>query len=86
MFDLVAYLFKYLNTEKIKPEYCFTGAYVEEVYESEHVRTANKILRLILDVKYRNSDLHKVMGAQCQHLTMIQRNILLKLLQKLPLQ
>ena len=49
------------------------------IYESEHVHTATKRLRLILDTKYENADLHKVIGNQCQHLTMTQRNELLKL-------
>ena len=57
-----------------------TNAYVEEVYESERVQTATKILRVILDAKYEKSDLHKVMENQCQHLTTTQRNELLKLL------
>ena len=57
----------------------FTNAYVKEVYESEHVRTATKQLRAILDAKYEKSDLHNVMETQCQHLTMTQRNDLLKL-------
>ena len=61
----------------------FTNSYVTEVYESEHVRNATKHLRLILDAKYEEADLHKVMENQCQHLTMTQRNELLKLLQKL---
>ena len=38
-------------------------------------------MRVILDDKYENSDLHKVMENQCQHLRMTQRNELLKLLQ-----
>ena len=82
MVDLGEYVFKDLNTGKIKPGVFFTGAYFEEVYESEHVRTATKWLRVILDAKYKKSDLHKVMETQCQHLMMTQRNYLLKLLQK----
>ena len=39
----------------------FTDAYVEELYESEHVRTSTKQLRVILDTKNENVDLHKVM-------------------------
>ena len=42
MVGLGTYIFKYLNTEKIAPEEYFTNAYVEEVYESDHVRTATK--------------------------------------------
>ena len=41
-----------------------------------------KQLHVILDAKYKKTDLHKVMENQCQHLTMTQRNELLKLLQK----
>ena len=70
MVDLGTYIFKYLNTGKITPEESFTNAYVEEVYESEHVRTATKRLCVILDAKYGKSDLHQVMENQCQHLTM----------------
>ena len=74
MVDLDTYIFKDLNTGKITPEESFTNAYVEEVYESEHVRTATKRLRVILEAKYEKSDLHKVMETQCQHLTTTQRN------------
>ena len=82
MVDLVACLFKYLNTKKIKPEELFTDAYVEELYESEHVHTDTKRLRKILYDKYENAYLHKVTETQFQHLTMTQCNDLLKLLQK----
>ena len=46
------------------------------------MRTATKRLRVILDAKYENANLHKVMESQCQHLTMKKRNELLKLLHK----
>ena len=39
-------------------------------------------LHVILDAKYETSDLNKVMENQCQYLTEVQRNELLKLLQK----
>ena len=82
MVDLGMYVFKDLNIGKIKPEEQFTDDYIEEVYGSEHVRTDAKLLSLILDAKYGNSDSHKVMETQRQNLTMTQRNNLLKLLQK----
>ena len=82
MVDLGTYVFTDLNAGKIKLEELFIDAYVEEVYKSEHIRTATKRLRLILYAKYENSDLHKVMENKCQHSTMTQRNDLLKLLQK----
>ena len=81
MVDLGTYIFKYLNTEKITPDESFTNAYVKEFYESEHIRTATKLLRVLLDAKYKKADLNNVMETQCRHLTMTQRNELIKLLQ-----
>ena len=60
MVDLGTYLFKDLDTGKNTPEESFTNAYAGEVYESEHVRTAKKRLRVILDAKYKKADLHNV--------------------------
>ena len=81
MVDLGTYIFKDLNTKKTTSEDFFTDAYVEEVYESEHAHTATKWLCLILYSKYEKTYLHKVMETQCQHLTITQRNELLKLSQ-----
>ena len=53
MVDLGMYIFKYLSSGEIKPEKYFTNAYIKEVYESEHVHTATKILHVILDAKYK---------------------------------
>ena len=44
--------------------------------------TATKRLRAILDAKYEKADLHKIMVNQFQHLTITQRNGLIKLLHK----
>ena len=82
MVDLDAYVFRDLNTGKIKLKKCFTDAYVEKIYGSAHVCASTTLLRLILDAKYKKADLHKVMELKCQNLTMTQRNYLLKLLQK----
>ena len=82
MVDSGEYAFKYLNTGEIIPQELFTNAYSKEVYESEHVYNATKQLRISLYAKYEKSDLHKVIETHCQHLTMTQRNYLLKLLQK----
>ena len=82
MVDLGSYVFKDLNTGKIKTEEQFTNAYIEEVYESEHVRTSTKPLRVVLDAKYIKVDLYTVMETQWQYLTIAQRYELLKLLQK----
>ena len=51
------------------------------MYESEHVRTATKWLRLIVDAEYEKVCLHKVMENQCHHLAITQHNELQKLWQ-----
>ena len=80
MVDLGTYKLKKLITGKITPEESFTIDYAEEVYESEHLCTAIKRFHLILDTKYERADLHEVMENKFQHLTITQRNELLKLL------
>ena len=40
------------DTDKNKSKQSFAGAYVEEVYESENVRTYTRQLYLILGAKY----------------------------------
>ena len=67
MVDLGTYIFKDLKTGKITPEEQFTNFYTKEIYESEHARTATKLLRVILDAKYKKGNLHKVQKSQCQH-------------------
>ena len=81
MVYLGMYEFKILNTGEITPEESFTNAYVDEVYDLEHVCTSTKLLRVILDAKYDKEDLRKFMETWCQHLIITQRNKLLKLLQ-----
>ena len=61
------------------------NACVEELFESYHVRTSTKIEHTVLDGKYEDSNLNKVMKNQYQHLTQTQRNELLKFLQKIEL-
>ena len=70
MVDLGTYIFKDLNTEKITPEESFTDAYINKLYDSEQVCSATKLSRVILDAKYKESNLHKVMETQYQHSTM----------------
>ena len=67
MVDFGTYILRDLNTRKIIPEELFANAYVEEVYETEHLRTDIKQLCVILDAKYKKAYLHKVMETQCQH-------------------
>ena len=58
-------------------------ACAEKVNESEQVHTYTKLLRVILDAKYEKAFLNKIMENQCQHLTKVQGNELLKLLEKI---
>ena len=67
MENLGTYIFEDLNIRKIIPEEIFTNVYVKEVYESEHVRTATKLLHVILNSKYEKSDLHNLLENKCQH-------------------
>ena len=65
---------------KIIPEEFSTNAYVKELYETEHVHSSTKKLRVILYAKYENADLHKFMETQCQRLEITRHNEVLKLL------
>ena len=58
MVDLNMYQVKYLNTGKITPDEYFMNTYLEEVFESQHVRTSTKKLCTILDAKHKKSDLN----------------------------
>ena len=59
----------------------FMNVYVEEVYGLEHVCTSTEQLRIILGTKYERANLNKVVKNLCQHLTEMQRNSILNLLQ-----
>ena len=80
MFDLDTYEFKYLNTGKVTPEGSCMNKNSEEIHESEQVHNSTKQLCVILDAKYENAYLNKVMENQCQHFTEVKRNELIKLL------
>ena len=54
MVYLGTYEFRNLNIGKIIPKGSFMNAYVEEINELEKFRTYNKILRKILDAKYKS--------------------------------
>ena len=82
MINLVTYESKDLNTGKITPEKLFESSYIEEIHESEQVRTYTNLLRVILDAKYKKSDLNRVTENQRQNLKEVQPNEYLKLLQK----
>ena len=58
MVGLGTYIFKDLNTGKITPEESLTNAYIEELYDSDHVLTNTKKIRVILDAKYEKAYLN----------------------------
>ena len=79
MIDLGEYEFNILNIGQINPEESFINSNAGEIHESEQVSTSTKILRVILDAKYKREDLNKGTKNQFQHLTETQHNQLLKL-------
>ena len=83
MVDLCAYGFKYLDALRITPAESFMNAHSEEIYKSKQFRTSNKELQVNYDNKYEKAYLHKVKKNQCQHLTEIKPNEVMKLLQKI---
>ena len=82
MVDMGTYKFKYLDIGDITPAELFTYDYAEEIHEFEQVHTSTKQLHTISNAKYEKEDLNKVTENQFQHLTEVQCNELLKLLQK----
>ena len=45
------------------------NSYVEEVFELKHVCTSIKVLCTVLDARYENQYLNKIMKNQCHNLT-----------------
>ena len=82
MVDLVTYEFKDLDAGNITPEEYFTDAYVEELFELEHLHTSNKILCIILDDKYLGAYVNKLIKNRFQNLTEDKRIDLLIFFQK----
>ena len=58
------------------------NTYAEEIHKQEQLYTSTKLSLLILDSKYEKADLNKFIKNQDQHLTEVQRNKFLILLQK----
>ena len=56
---------------------------MREVFESENFHASTKLLRIILDYKYKKSHLNKVMKNKCHNLIKEQQKDLLNLLQKI---
>ena len=82
MVDVKNYEFNILTTETVKPEESFINAYVIECFESESSISATRKMRRILDAKYENAYLNKVMTEQCQHQNTKQYKRLLHLFRK----
>ena len=80
MIHLGTYESKDLNTGRITPEDYFMNSYLEEVFESEHVRTSTKQLLTILDASYEDVDLNKAMKNQLWNLIEEQHNESIRLL------
>ena len=80
MVDLTDYNFKPLTGKVIKPEESFINFYVDECFESERTVRSTRIIRRILDPKYKKSDLNKVTTEHCQHLELEEHDRLLALL------
>ena len=58
-------------------------SYVDKKIGSDNAIKSTRRMRIILDVKYKNSDLNEVMTKKCQkYLTATERHRLLKLLKK----
>ena len=69
MVDVIAYDFKSLIANKVKPEESFINAYIDECLESVSTFNSTRIICRILDVKYKKADLNKVVDEQCQYLS-----------------
>ena len=81
MVDVSTYDFKHLTYNKVKPEESFIDTYVNECLQSEGTISSTRRIRIILDVKYKNSDLNKVMDKQFQHLSPKEIERLLQILE-----
>ena len=82
MVDVDYYDFNILTPKTFKPKESFINAYVNECFESESVISATRRMRRILDAKYKEADLNKVMTEKFQHLNTEERNWFLSLLRK----
>ena len=82
MVDISNYNFNIITDKTVKPEESFINLYANECLKSDSAISATCRMRIILDVKYKKSDLNKVMTKKCQHLNNKERKILLILLRK----
>ena len=64
MVEVKKYSFNILAAKTVKPEESFINVYVSECFESESAISATRIMRRILDAKYKKADPNKVMTKQ----------------------
>ena len=83
MLDIITYDFKHLTDTKVRPEEYFINTYADKCLESEGKISSARRMRIILDAKYKKSDLNQVMDKQCQHLSPNNWEKLLHLMRKL---
>ena len=69
MVDISTYDFKPSKYNKVKPEEYFINVYIDICLESEGKIISTCRIRRILDAKYKDADLNKVMNEHCQHLS-----------------
>ena len=82
MVNVGNYNFKSITDKTIDPEESFVNLYVYERLESYSAISSTHMMHIILDTKYKEADLNKVMTKQCQHRTATERHRLLKFLKK----
>ena len=67
----------------VKPEESSINSYADECIKYKSAISSTCKIRRIIDAKYKNSNLNKVMTEQCQHLNTKECKIFLILLRKL---
>ena len=68
MEDVSNYDFLSIIDKTVKPEESFINSYVDKSLEPDSVISLTLQMRRIIDTKYREADINKVMDKQCQHL------------------
>ena len=63
------YDFKFITDKTVKLEESFVNLYVDGCIKSDRTISSTRIMRRIIDAKYKKSDLNKVMNEQYQHIT-----------------
>ena len=83
MVDVSNYECNLIIDKKVKPEESFINSYIDECLKSKIAISATRRMHRIIDAKYKNFNLNKVMTEQCQHLNTKECKRFLILLSKL---